>query len=170
MNKFGGAVQAGVGDLSLAPAPLYPGGHLRAVLPDSRVMKEATLAIRQSDEQFMVKTILPALMQAEAHLEALDMATTVMAQDDEIYVSPLHDLVTTAIDETMLRIKRQGSWSWASIKERWPGIMERCEHKITWPWDISEEVDGEEVKYRVRKCQRCSFEVSREVREEEGTG
>jgi hypothetical protein len=122
------------------------------------------VAIRQSDEQFLMKTVVPALQQAESYFRTQDLLLAMRDGEDEVTSSITAD-VTRALDDLCLRVKHHGSWGWATIRERMEEIQERCEHAARRPWTITVKETGE--RFRVVRCDRCKLDLSRDPIEEE---
>lgn len=124
------------------------------------------MAIRQSDEQFLMKTVVPALQQAETYFRTQDLLLAMRDGEDEV-VSQITADVVLALDELCLRIKKQGSWGWAAIRERMEDIQGRCEHGEFRPWIVTAtDEEGVKNRYRAVRCVRCQWEQERTFVEE----
>lgn len=113
------------------------------------------MAIRQSDEKFLVQKVLPAMLKVEELLLAQDRATDLRLGEEQEW--PLTVELTTAIDDIVLRIKRQGSWGWKTINERLESIQqERCEHTLRVPgYRVHTNEQGHQ--YKEIACERCKL-------------
>lgn len=113
------------------------------------------MAIRQSDEKFLVQKVLPAMLKVEELLLAQDRATDLRLGEEQEW--PLTAELTTAIDDIVLRIKRQGSWGWKTINERLESIQqERCEHTLRVPsYRVHTNEQGHQ--YKEIACDRCKL-------------
>lgn len=113
------------------------------------------MAIRQSDERFIVNTVVPALRAAEILSKRLDAVDS--CRDQEKTESELTLLLQDALDEIALRIRRHGSSHWKFVQGRLVEIQERCPHDMRQPWTTTD--NG--VTFKVIKCVRCQAEVER---------
>lgn len=113
------------------------------------------MAIRQSDERFLMTKVWPAMAEAERYLRGQD-ALEAVRHGEELEYSALTQQVLDALDELALRIKRQGGLSgWKVVNERVIVIQEsRCAHKGWFASGTQKERSDGSV-FIIMTCHRC---------------